>query len=86
MPTFDKSKKKWRGVVKYEGKRHQRLFDTKKAAKGWEVEKKQELEKKETQPTMTCHCGKSLMSIWTIQSCITVPKSTKKKRACLINS
>lgn len=49
MPTFDKSKQKWRGVVKHEGERYQRLFDTKKDAKAWEVEKKHELKKKETE-------------------------------------
>ncbi len=49
MPFFDKFKQKWRGVVKYENERYQQLFETKKAAKQWEIEKKQELKKKEAE-------------------------------------
>lgn len=49
MPFFDKSKQKWRGVVKHENERYQQLFDTKKSAKEWEVKKKEELKKQATE-------------------------------------
>jgi integrase len=49
MPYFDKTKKKWRGVVKVNGERDQALFATKDEAKKWEVERKKELERSQTQ-------------------------------------
>lgn len=44
MPYLEKKRKKWKGVVKQEGKRFTRLFHTKTEAKKWEVDKIQELE------------------------------------------
>jgi integrase len=44
MPYFDKTRKKWKGVVKKGKERFTRLFQTKTEAKGWEAEKLKELE------------------------------------------
>jgi len=44
MPYFDKTRKKWKGVVKKGKERFTRLFQTKTEAKGWEAEKLKELQ------------------------------------------
>ncbi len=51
MPYFDKTRKKWKGVVKRDKERFTRLFQTKTEAKSWEVEKRKELENPVMQKT-----------------------------------
>jgi integrase len=43
MPYFDQKKKRWRGVVKKDGKRYTRPFKSKTDAKRWEIKKQMEL-------------------------------------------
>ena len=52
MPYFDQKKKRWRGVVKKDGKRYTRPFKAKTEAKRWEIKKQMELEipQQETTP------------------------------------
>ncbi len=45
MPSYDKARKKWRGVVKKDGKRYQQTFATKAEAKKWEVKQAEEIER-----------------------------------------
>lgn len=51
MPYFDKTRKKWKGVVKRDKERFTRLFQTKMEAKSWEVEKWKELDNPVMQKT-----------------------------------
>jgi len=40
MPYFERARKKWRGVITVNGKRHSALFETKREAKAWENQAK----------------------------------------------
>jgi integrase len=53
MPYFNKTRKKWKGVVKRGKQRFTHLFQTKMEAKTWEVEKWKELENPKLEKTET---------------------------------
>lgn len=60
MPYFCEKKKKWKGVVKKDGKRYTKQFHTKMEAKTWEVGKLKDLESPKQQATET---GMDLLTV-----------------------
>ncbi len=53
MPSWDKSRKQWRGQVKWRGERHRADFSTKREAAEWETEKRKALRKEAENATPT---------------------------------